>query len=162
MEGSESIRNCLLSSVFSIPSESSVALLFLALLLVDAITPDLQRFHYFLFMLQPLIPSQPYFFFVDICFREFDKERIVSGFTFHESPVKLPEVFIAQSFTQTFKSFTTAGFDKCHREELVQEPVFPMPALPLEPDQFVHVFIFALFAQLETSLFQFSQEIGRR
>lgn len=106
------------------------------------------------FISQPLRPAFVDGLFVDIAFGELDEQMIMTGLTFHETAIELAEIGVVEPFAEPFEPLAAAGFDKGEDQQPVEKAAFFTAALALELHQFIYVFIFPLWAQVEPSFVQ--------
>jgi len=81
----------------------------------------------------------------------------MARFAFHETPVKFTEIFIVEPFAQSLESFTAAGFDQRHHEEIIKHPVFIGTPFSLELYQFIHVLILSLLSKPQPAFVELCQ-----
>jgi hypothetical protein len=109
------------------------------------------------FVVEPFGPAAADEVFIEIMFRQLDKEMIMAGLAFHETTVELSQIGVFQSFAEAFEAFAAAGFDQCEAEEAVEKTMFFAAAFLFEFEEAVHIDIFSLGSQPEPSSLQFGQ-----
>ncbi len=127
---------------------------------MHSISSHLNILQYFSFQFQPFLPAEADFFFGEVFVGEVDEEAVVACFRDHEAAVEFAEVFIIEAFAEEAEAFAAAGFDEREYEECVEEGVISGAAFDAVVHECVDVVVFSLFAEGESSFFEFSKYLA--